>query len=89
MRGNKTTDLFWSTSSTWSVGKKHEVGWKGQVRKGRESGGAIPPRRSIVGSVAVYMHVSNLLSRVRYFILVGFNCFVKSPSHQGSNRLDA
>ena len=42
-----------------------------------------------MGSVAVYMHVSNLLSRVRYFILVGFNCFVKSPSHQGSNRLDA
>lgn len=77
-------------SSTRCVrGEKHEAGWKGQVRKGRDSGGAIPPRRRMVGSVAVYMHISNLVSTVRYFILVGFNCFVKSPSRQGSNRLDA
>lgn len=87
MRGNKTTDLFWSMSSTWSVrGGKHEVGWKGQVRKGRESGGAVPPRRRMVGSVAVYMHVSNLVGTVKCFILVGFNCLVKSPSCQASNR---
>lgn len=48
--------------------------------------GSSSPRRRMVGSVAVYMHVSDLVGTVRCFILVGFNCFVKSPSCQASNR---
>lgn len=67
-------------------GREAQAGWKGQVRKGRDSGGADFGR--MVGSVAVCMHISNLVSTVRYFILSGLIVLLE-PLRQGSNRLDA